>query len=92
MAGVNNKTARQFNLKAITNGKHVTVRLKPGFNTVNDSAWDHMKGCEYVKSLKEQGLIDFGKAQDDKELDADSSQEAITSVKKAPEKKKETKK
>ncbi len=91
MAGVLNKTARQFNLKAITNGKHVTVRLKPGFNTVDDKAWDCVKTCDYVKSLKEEGHLDFGKKQDDKELDAEPGQEAATKINKAPVKKKEKK-
>lgn len=88
MAGVNNKTARQYNLKAITDGKFTTVRLKPGFNSVDDKAWANVKGCEYVKGLKEQGLVDFGKKQDDKELDSDSSQEAVTKTTKAPVEKK----
>ncbi len=91
MAGVNNKTARQFNLKAINEGKHITIRLKPGFNTVDDKAWDHMKKCDYVKGLKEDGLIDFGKKQDDKELDAEPGQEAVTKINKAPAKKKDKK-
>ena len=91
MAGVNNKTARQFNLKAIAEGHHITVRLKPGFNVVDDEAWDHMKKCDYVKGLKKDKLIDFGNEQDDKELDADSSQEAVTKINKAPAKKKEKK-
>ena len=73
MAGIMNKTARQFNLKCVNkkNGHRVTVRVAPGFNVVPDEHWNPMKDDPYVKSLKKEDKIDFGKKYDDMELDQD---------------------
>lgn len=78
MAGVMNNTARQFNLKTIgANGNRVLVRLAPGFNSVNDDHWKSFvpggskKNNPYVQKLKDSGQIDFGAAQDDKEMEVD---------------------
>ena len=72
MAGIMNKTARQFNIKVMDKkGHRVTVRIAPGFNVVDDNHWAPCKNDPYVKGLKDQGKIDFGKAMDDMELDAD---------------------
>ena len=81
MAGILNRTARQFNLKAISNGHRAVVRVAPGFNVVPDEHWkvfvDGKKVDPYVADLKKQGLIDFGSKIDDMELD----QEPDTKVK-----------
>ena len=79
MAGILNKTARQFNLKCMTAGKRrVTIRVAPGFNSVDDDHWkafthqgkDGAKKLDpYVKELKEKSHIDFGAKVDDMELD-----------------------
>ena len=76
MAGIMNKTARQYNLKCIDKkGRRVTVRLAPGFNVVDDEHWRaFVKGKKvdpYVKELKAEGSIDFGQAMDDLELEQD---------------------
>lgn len=73
MAGVMNKTARQYNLKCVgVNGHRVCVRLAPGFNVVNDEHWNPFIKPEvdpYVAELKEKGLIHFGDKMDDLELE-----------------------
>ena len=61
MSGVINHTERQINIKAMSNKGRVTVRLKPGFNVVNDEHWKAVQGVEYTKDLKKAGKIDFGK-------------------------------
>ncbi len=73
MAGIMNKTARQFNLKCIDpkNKNRVTVRVAPGFNVVDDDHWAACKNDPYVLGLKKEGKIDFGKKQDDQELERD---------------------
>ena len=76
MAGIENKTARQFNLKCIgENGNRVTVRIAPGFNVVEDAHWqafvskDGKKVDPYVAQLKKKGDINFGPKVDDLELE-----------------------
>lgn len=97
MAGVLNKTARQFNLKCIgKNGNRVVVRIAPGFNAVNDDHWSAFvrKGHTdpYVKQLKDAGSIGFGTKFDDMEMDIDpdtkskSKSEPIVKIKLALEK------
>ena len=77
MAGIINKTARQFNIKVMgKNGHRVVVRIAPGFNVVNDDHWAPCKNDPYVKGLKQQGKIDFGKIQDDMELEMDPDTKA----------------
>lgn len=75
MAGVMNKTARQFNLKCMgKNGHKVSVRIAPGFNSVDDQHWEYFikpKVDPYVAELKAQNLIDFGDEMDDLELERD---------------------
>lgn len=72
MAGVFNKTARQFNLKALTKSGHrALVRVAPGFNSVPDDIWKHFVEDEYVLSLKKNGSISFGPEADDLELERD---------------------
>lgn len=72
MAGIMNKTARQYNLKCIDkNGRRVTVRIAPGFNVVNDDHWGPFKTDKYVTDLRKKDLIDFGKKFDDMEMDQD---------------------
>ncbi len=77
MAGVTNRTARQFNLKTIgKNGNRVTVRIVPGFNVVDDKHWEEFvakdgKADPYVAKLKEEGSLEFGKGEDDKELESE---------------------
>lgn len=76
MAGIVNKTARQFNLKCIDkNGNRVTVRVAPGFNVVEDAHWEAFVSKDgktvdpYVAELKKKGDIDFGDNVDDLELE-----------------------
>lgn len=78
MAGVTNKTARQFNLKTIgKNGNRVTVRVVPGFNVVDDKHWAEFVGADgktvdpYVSKLKQEGSLVFGKDEDEKELESE---------------------
>lgn len=74
MAGIINRTARQFNLKCIGANKNRTVvRIAPGFNVVNDEHWKQFingkKVDPYVAELKKKGFIDFGSDIDDLELE-----------------------
>jgi hypothetical protein len=76
MAGIVNKTARQFNLKCIAkNGNRVTIRVAPGFNVVEDSHWEAFVSKDgkhvdsYVAELKKKGSIQFGAEEDDLELE-----------------------
>jgi len=79
MAGIMNKTARQYNLKCISkNGERVVVRLAPGFNIVEDVHWEAFvpktgKGVNpYVAGLKKDKRIAYGKDFDDMELEQDA--------------------
>lgn len=79
MAGVFNKTARQFNLKTIgKNGHRVVVRVVPGFNVVDDAHWEHFVSKDgktvdaYVAELKKKGQLDFGATEDEKELESEA--------------------
>lgn len=84
MTGVINHTARQYNLKGKVGDKIVVVRLKPGFNVVDDEEWGAVSKIKFTKNLKDSGRIDFGKKSlDDKELDAEKSEIAETKVTKA---------
>ena len=77
MAGIMNNTARQYNLKCVSKqGQRVTVRVAPGFNVVDDEHWKHFKGDPYVKILKDEGKIDFGKAMNDLQLERDPDTKA----------------
>ena len=77
MAGVLNKTGRQFNLKCLSpEGGRVTVRLAPGFNVVNDTHWGYFvpkkgKVDKYVEYLSKKGFISYGSKEDDLELEQD---------------------
>lgn len=82
MAGIINRTERQFNLKCIGANKNRTIiRVAPGFNIVDDEHWKHFvngkKVDPFVAELKKQGLIDFGASIDDLELE----QESVTKTK-----------
>ena len=96
MAGIMNKTARQFNLKCIgANGNRVTVRIAPGFNVVEDAHWnefvskDGKKVDPYVASLKKVGSIDFGPKVDDLELERAPDTKAKSKSTPAPKPKKD---
>lgn len=76
MAGIMNNTARQFNLKCISGGSRVVIRIAPGFNVVNDEHWEAFvpkkgKADPYVLELKKAGSISYGKEIDDLELERD---------------------
>lgn len=87
MAGVMNNTARQYNLKGTDSKKaRITVRLKPGFNVVEDEHWAGVSGLDFVEDLKADGKIDFGTKLDKKQADAGKSETA--QVKKTPAPKK----
>lgn len=76
MAGVLNRTARQFNIKAMDKkGRRVVVRLVPGFNEVEDEHWNVCKEDDYVKSLKKDDKINFG-ADLDKQVKAEKAAKA----------------
>ena len=65
MAGVMNRTARQFNVKCMVEKKQrVVVRIAPGFNKIDDDHWNLCKDDPYVLLLKEKGDISFGPAED----------------------------
>ena len=92
MAGIINRTARQFNLKCIGANKNRTiVRVAPGFNVVDDEHWKQFvngkKVDPYVAELKKAGDIDFGPTVDDLELEkapdtkAKSKSEPLTKLK-----------
>lgn len=79
MAGVINKTARQFNLKCLgAEGNRVLIRLVPGFNSVEDKHWEafvpkgNKKPDPFVAELQGKGMIDYGAKVDDMELETDS--------------------
>lgn len=89
MAGIINKTARQYNLKCIdSKGRRVTVRIAPGFNVVKDDHWDPFKKDPYALELKKANFIDFGKKVDDMELEQDpdtvAKSKAVETPKPAP--------
>jgi hypothetical protein len=92
MAGIQNNSSRVFNLKGVSKGTNVTVRLQPGFNVVTDEAWKALldsPNSKYINMLREKGSIDFGNSLvDNKELDATKDQEASVSTKKVVKKKK----
>lgn len=76
MAGVLNNTARPFNLKSMdSEGRRVTVRLKPGFNVVDDAHWKAVSSSDFVKQKKKIGEIEFGtkRVEEEAELEDDSS-------------------
>lgn len=93
MAGIMNKTARQFNLKTVTKeGRRVVVRVAPGFNVVDDDHWSAFvpksgKADPYVADLKKNGFIDYGKAMDDMELEKDPDTKAKSKSEPLPKKK-----
>lgn len=80
MAGILNRTARQFNLKAIKDGHRAVIRVAPGFNVVPDEHWkvfvDGRKVDPYVAELKKKGFIDFGSSIDDLELEQEPDTKA----------------
>ncbi len=67
MAGVLNKTARPYYIKA--QDKKTAVRTKvsiyPGLNEVDDKHWNLVKGCKFVKDLAAADKIAFGNTVDD---------------------------
>ena len=82
MSAVNNTTAKQFNLKCVSNGSRVLVRIAPGFNIIENSHWeafvskDGKKVDPYVAEIKKKGFIEFGPKIDDMELDKDADTKA----------------
>ena len=90
MAGVTNTTARQYNLKVVReDGARVTLRLVPGFNSVDDAIWacfaKAKKVDPYVAQLKKSGVLKFGKSEDDKELDEESLAKTVSKVSAPPQ-------
>ena len=83
MAGIVNKTARQFNLKCLgKTGNRVTVRVAPGFNVVEDAHWEAFVSKDgktvdpYVAELQKKGHLEFGDKVDDLELEQDPDTKA----------------
>ena len=76
MAGVLNKTSRMINLRGDSGGHRVTVRLAPGFSVVDDAEWSVVSKSDFVKGLKEDGSLQWGRGQ-----------KAATDAKKAASKK-----
>lgn len=97
MAGVKNNTAKQFNIKVMTKAtkdrpaQRVKVMIAPGFNVFVDEHWNAVKNDEYVKSLKDQGLIEFGARVEDLILDMDPMTKAKSKMEPAPTKGKKKK-
>lgn len=84
-----NKTARQFNLKAMTkDGRRVVVRLVPGLNSVDPEHFKafvpggNNKPDAYVEGLRKKGLITWGKEAEDAELDTEAVESKSKSEKK----------
>ena len=97
MAGVLNRTARQYNLKVMTTeGHRALVRLAPGFNVVPDEHWkcfvDGKTVDPYVAGLKKAGHIDFGSRIDDMELDHEPDTKVKSKVEPVAKLKEEAKK
>jgi hypothetical protein len=98
MAGIINTTARQFNVKAVANGRRVCVRLSPGFNVVDDAIWSvfvpkgktakDAKVDDYVARLQKEGKLRFGGEVDDLELEQKPDTKTKTSTAELPKKKK----
>ena len=97
MAGILNKTARQFNLKCIgANGNRVTVRVAPGFNVMEDKHWEEFLASgtgkskremdPYVKSLQEKGDLEFGSKVDDMIMERDPDTKAKSKSEPTPKK------
>ena len=92
MAGINNKTARQYNLKCISkDGARVTVRMAPGFNVIPDEVWRHFvpkvgASDPYVQGLKDGGQLEYGPRMDDMELEQEPDTAAKVKVVPAPKK------
>lgn len=62
MAGIQNNSARQYNLKQrLENGQILVVRVKPGLNFVDNKEWDEIKKLNIVKRLKDEGILIDGK-------------------------------
>lgn len=58
MAGVLNKSKRQYNLKVFTKkGHRAVLRLVPGLNFVDDETWNLFKNDPYVNSLIDEDII-----------------------------------
>jgi len=74
MATVRNNTARQFNLKAqVSKGtKIVVVRLVPGLNSVDDTAWKSVCQQAFVKDLIAKRNIETGREVDNAVLSEDA--------------------
>lgn len=82
MAGVFNKTQRQYNLKLLApNGSRITIRLVPGMNEVDDKVWQQFLEPmnDQLARLKKQRFIDFGEKQDAKLVDADFDEDVTKS-------------
>ena len=97
MAGILNKTARQFNLKCIgANGNRVTVRVAPGFNVVEDAHWKEFLASgtgkakremdPYVAGLVKNGDLEIGDKVDDMILERDPDTKAKSKSEPAPKK------
>ena len=95
MAGVMNKSARQYNLRGcrneIKNGVKVqtrtTIRIAPGFNIVPDDVWEQFvpkkgkgKKNEYVENLEKEGMLSFGPDIDDLEMEQAGDTDCKTKV------------
>lgn len=89
MAGVLNKTARQYNLK-VSGGKGmpvVKIFLKPGFNVVPDVHWSKALKEPYVQALMEEDKIVAGKSvKSPKEIQAEHRAEVHEKHRVAPKK------
>lgn len=86
MAGVQNTTARQFNLKTrhAKSKSFVTVRLAPGLNAVPDETWAKFKGDKYVNERIKVGDIKHGKDVD--AMLASNGADTVLKVKEVPDK------
>ncbi len=60
MTDVTNTTKKQFHIKAKNKfGDRVTVRLKPGLNTVKDEDWAPFGNDPHIQALRLKGSLSF---------------------------------
>jgi hypothetical protein len=84
-----NTTARQYNLKTVSDGHRITVRMIPGHNEVPKDVWSKFDNDPYVVELKKENKLDWGKDIEDSvfEKDVKTVESKVKSIK-PPKKKK----
>jgi len=80
---VKNTTARQYNLKVLSDGSRLTLRIRPLLNKVDSKILKAFESCEQYKELLENGTLVLIKTA------AEDVKDASLSKKKNPKPKKE---